>query len=145
MEGTARNEKEGTISTTDPVKAGLFTAACEKVRIITLCQLLQDFPQQVPTTASVASDRAGVLAAIETSLASADKATKLSVSTGFTVPNYAERVLKNAALTCATKYFEEDAKEGLVLLTAVLQKFSINTKARKPNTIMAEMLRACVT
>ena len=94
---------------------------------------------------SVSSDRAGVLAAIETSLMSADKATQLSLSSGFTVPVQAERVLKQAALTCATKYFEENSKEELALLTAVLQKFIINTKTKKPNTMLTEMLRAWVT
>ena len=85
------------------------------------------------------------MAAIETSLTSADKATKLSLSSGFTVPVEAERVLKQAALTCATKYFEDDPKEGIAQLTALLQKFGINTKAKKSNTMLAEMLRACVT
>ena len=86
-----------------------------------------------------------VLAAIETSLTSADQATKLSLSSGFTVPVEAERVLKQAALTCATKYFEDDPKEAIAQLTALLQKFGINTKAKKSNTMLAEMLRACVT
>ena len=56
-------------------------------------------------------------------------------------------MLKQAALMCATKYFEDDSKEGLALLTAMLQNFSINTKAKKPNTMLrlAEMPRACVT
>ena len=59
----------------------------------------------------------------------------------------AERVLKQAALTCATKYLEDDSKKGLALRTAMLQKFGINTKAKKPNTMLAEilMIRACVT
>ena len=102
-------------------------------------QLLQDSPQQASTTTSVSSDRAGVLAAIETSFASAsaDKAKKLSLLSGFTVPIETERVLKNAALTCATQYFEDDAKGGLVPLTDMLQKFSINTNAKKPNTMLA--------
>ena len=67
-------------------------------------------------------DRAGVLAAIETSLTSADKATKLSLSSGFAVPVEAERVLKQAAVTksCATKYFEGDLKEELALRAAML-------------------------
>ena len=54
-------------------------------------------------------------------------------------------MLKQAALMCATKYFENDSTEGLALLTAMLQKFSINTNAKKSNTMLAEMLRACVT
>ena len=96
-------------------------------------------------TTLVSSGRSGVLAAIEASLTSADKATKLSLSSGFTVPVEAKRLLKQAALTSATKYFEDDLKEGLALLTAMLQKFSINTKGKKLNTMLAEMPRACVT
>ena len=42
-------------------------------------------------------------------------------------------------------YFKDDAKGELALLTAMLQKFSINTKAKKSNTMLAEMPRACVT
>ena len=83
-----------------------------------------------------------MLAAIETSLTSADRATKLpyALLSGFTVPVEAEGVLKQAALACATKYFEDDSKNGLALLTDMLQNFSINTKAKKPNTMLAEML-----
>ena len=141
------NKKERSLPPT-PVKPGLFTAACEEVRIIDTTrprQLLQESTQQVSTTTLVSSDWTGVLAAIERSLANADKVTKLSLSSGFTVPTEAERVLKQAALTCATKYFEDDSKEGLAQFTALLQKFSINTKARKTNTMLAEMPRACVT
>ena len=85
------------------------------------------------------------MAAVETSLTSADKATKLSLLSRFTVPVEAERVLKQAALICATKYSEDDPKEGIAQLTALLQKFGINTSAKKSNTMLAKMLRACVT
>ena len=54
-------------------------------------------------------------------------------------------MLKPAALSCAAKYFDDDEKEGIILLTAMLQKFNISTRAKKPNTMLAEMLRACVT
>ena len=37
-----------------------------------------------------------------------------------------QKPLKQAALTCAAKYFEDDSEEGLAQLTALLQKFSIN-------------------
>ena len=76
------NKKEQSLPLTS-VKHRLFTAACEKVQIATLRQLLQDSPQQAPTMTSVLSDQTGVLAAIETSLMSADKATKLSLLSGF--------------------------------------------------------------
>ena len=100
---------------------------------------------QASTTTSVSSDRAGVLAAIDSNLQEADDVTQLSLASGFTVPVEAERVLKPAALSCAAKYFDDDEKEGLILLTAMLQKFNISTRAKKPNTMLAEMLRACVT
>ena len=138
------NKKERSLPLT-PIKPGLFTEVCEKMRIVTPLQLLQDSPHQASTTTSVSTDRAGVLAAVEQSLTNADKATKLSLSSGFTVPVEAERVLKHAALTCATKYFEDDPKESIAHLTALLQKFGINTSAKKSNTMLAEMLRACVT
>ena len=50
-------------------------------------------------------------------------------------------------MSCATKYFDDDEKEGMVLLTAMLQKFNIilSTRAKKPNTMLAEMLGAYVT
>ena len=54
------------------------------------------------------------------------------------MPVEAERVLKQAALSCATKYFEDDSKEELALLAAMLQKFSINTKAKESNAMPAE-------
>ena len=76
------NKKEQSLPLTS-VKPRLFTAACEKVQIATLRQLLQDSPQQAPTMTSVLSDQTGVLAAIEMSLMSADKATKLSLLSGF--------------------------------------------------------------
>ena len=138
------NKKERSLPPT-PIKPGLFTEVCEKMRIVTPLQLLQDSPHQASTTTSVSTDRAGVLAAVEQSLTNADNATKLSLSSGFTVPVEAERVLKHAALTCATKYFEDDPKESIAHLTALLQKFGINTSAKKSNTMLAEMLRACVT
>ena len=62
-----------------------------------------------------------------------------------TVPVEAERVLKQSALTCAAKYFEDDPKEAIAQLTVLLQKFGINTKAKKSNIMIAEMLRDCVT
>ena len=43
------------------------------------------------------------------------------------------------------KYFDDDEKEGLALLTAMLQKLIIPTRAKTQNTMRAEMPRACVT
>ena len=108
-------------------------------------QILAPSPLQGSTATSVSSDRAGVLAAIDSNLQEADDVTQLSLASGFTVPVEAERVLKPAALSCAAKYFDDDEKEGIILLTAMLQKFNTSTRAKKPNTMLAEMLRACVT
>ena len=138
------NKKERSLPATPVKKPGLFTAACEKARL-TPRQMLAPSPVQASPPTSVSSDRAGVLAAFDSSLKEADQVTQLSLSSGFTVPIKAERVLKPAAMSCATKYFDDDEKEGLVLLTAMLQKFNISTRAKKPNTMLAEMLRACVT
>ena len=49
-----------------------------------------------------------------------------------------------APLSCAAKYFDDDEKEGLALLTAVLKKLSISTRAKKPNAMLAKIPRACV-
>ena len=117
--------------TTPVKKPGLFTAACEKVRL-TPRQMFAPSPKQGSTTTSVSSDRAEALAAIDSSLNKADQVTQLSLSSGVTVPIEAERVLKPVAMACATKYFDDDEKEGLALLTAMLQKFSISTRAKKP-------------
>ena len=73
---------------------------------------------QASTTTSVSSDRAGILAAIDSNLQEADQATQLLLSSGFIVPIEAERVLKPAAMSRATKYFDDDENEGLGLLTA---------------------------
>ena len=60
------------------------------------------------------------------------------------MPVEAARILKQGALTCAMKYFEGDSNEGLALLNAMLQKLSINTKATKPSTTVAEKPRSFV-
>ena len=114
----------------------------------------------------VSSDRAGVLAAIDSNLRRLQSLlvvlghllpltltrkkpikshtdTQLSLSTGCTVPIEAERVPKPAAMPCATKCLDDDENEGLTLLTVMLQKFDISTRARKPNTMLAGMPRAC--
>ena len=46
-------------------------------------------------------------------------------------------MLKPASMACATKYCDDDEKEGLELLTAVLQKFNTSTQAKKPNAMLA--------
>ena len=103
-------------------KPGLFTAACEKVRLAPR-QMLAPSPKHASTTTSFSDDCAGVLVAIDASLNAANQVTQLSLSSGFNAPIEAERVLKPAAMSCATtKYFDGDEKEGLALLTDLLQK-----------------------
>ena len=61
------------------------------------------------------------------------------------MPIKAERVIKQAALNCAEKYFDDKEKQGLPILNAMMKEFSITSRAKKTNTIVAELLRACVT
>ena len=75
----------------------------------------------------------------------ADTYNKLSLSSGYTVPVEAEQVIKQAALNCAENYFDDEEKQGLPILTALMAEFSISSRAKKTNTIVAEILRACVT
>ena len=52
---------------------------------------------------------------------------------------------KQAALNYAEKYFEDEEKQGLTVLTTMMAEFSISSRAKKATTIVAEILRACVT
>ena len=54
-------------------------------------------------------------------------------------------MIKQAALNCAEKYFDDEEKQGLPILAAMMAEFSISSRAKKTNTIVAELLRACVT
>ena len=60
------------------------------------------------------------VAALKSNLTIADNYNKLSLSSGYTVPVDAERVIKQAALNCAEKYFGDEEKQGLPILTAIL-------------------------
>ena len=53
-------------------------------------------------------------------------------------------MIEQAALNCAEKYFDDKEKQGLPILTAVMAEFSISPRAKKTNTTVAEVLRACV-
>ena len=86
-----------------------------------------------------------MVAALKSNLTIADNYNKLSLSSGYTVPVDAERVIKEAALNCAEKYFYDEDEQGLPILTAMMAEFSIRSQAKKTNTIVAEILRACVT
>ena len=88
-----------------------------------------------------------MLNAVKLNLKVADGFNKLSLSSGYTVPVDTERVqnLKQAALNCAEKYFDDEEKQGLPMLAAAMAEFSIKSRAKKTNTIISEMLRACVT
>jgi hypothetical protein len=86
-----------------------------------------------------------VVAALKANLTTADNSSKFSLSSGYTVPVDAERVIKQAALNCAEKYFDDEEKQGLPILMSMMEEFSISSRAKKTNTIVAELLRACVT
>lgn len=97
------NKKVTSIPPT-PAKAGLFTAACEKVKA-TPRQILQ---LASPATAASTSDPSlfqrlalrSLVAALKSNLTIADNYNKLSLSSGYTctVPVEAERAMKQAAL-----------------------------------------------
>ena len=59
------------------------------------------------------------------------------------MPVDAERVIEKAALDCAEKHFDDEEKQGLPVLYAMMDEFSISSRAKKTNTIVAELLRAC--
>ena len=61
------------------------------------------------------------------------------------MPIEAERVVIQAALNCAETYVDDEEKQGLPLLNAMMEEFSITSRAKNTNTIVAELLRACVT
>ena len=95
------------------------------------------------TTPSVSTTRVEVVAALKANLTTADKHSKFSLSSGYTVPVNA--VIKQAALNCAEKYFDAEEKLGLPILMSMMEEFSISSRAKKTNTIVAELVRACVT
>ena len=98
------------------------------------------------TTPSVSKTRVEVVAALKANLTTADNYSKFSLSSGYTVPVDAERVFKQAALNCAERYFDDEEKQGLptCILMSMMEEFSISSRAKKTNTIVAELLRACV-
>ena len=51
-----------------------------------------------------------------------------------------ERVLKQAALNCAEKHFDDEEKQGLPMLAARMAEISISSRAKKTNTMISEML-----
>ena len=131
-----------------PAKVELFTAACEEVNA-TPRQILQlaspATAASTNTTQSVSTTRTEVVAALKANLSIADNHNMLSLSSGYTVPVDAERVIKQAALNCAEKYFDDEEKDGLPILNAMMPEFSISSRAKKTNTTVGELLRACVT
>ena len=61
---------------------------------------------------------------------------------------HTERVLKQAALNCAERYFDDKEKQGMPMLAATTAEFSISSQlqVKKTNPMISEMLslRACV-
>ena len=97
------------------------------------------------TTPSVSTTRVEVVAALKVNLTTANNYNKFDLSSGYTVPVDAERFIKQAALNCAETCFDDEEKQGLPILIAMMDEFSITSRAKKTNTIGAELLRACVT
>ena len=48
-------------------------------------------------------------------------------------------------MNCAERYSDDEEKQGLPKLIAMMEEFSITSRAKKTNTIVAESLRTCVT
>ena len=86
-----------------------------------------------------------MVAALKADLTIADNYNKFSLSSGYTVPVESERLIKQAASNCAEKYFDDEEKKGLPILNAMMEEFSMTSRAKKTNGIVAEALRACVT
>ena len=59
----------------------------------------------------------------------------VGLSSECTVPVHAESVLKQAALACAEKYFDDEEEQGLPMLAATTAEFSISSRAKKTNTM----------
>ena len=130
-----------------PPTAGPFATACKKSKA-TPMQILQSASPataaSIKTALSVLMTHDKVLNALKLNLKVADDFNKLSLSSGYTVPINTDRVLKQAALNCAEKYFDDEEKQGLLMLAATMVEFSISSRAKKTNTMIYEMLRACV-
>ena len=53
-------------------------------------------------------------------------------------------VIKQAALNCAQKYSADEEKQRPPMRTAMMAGFSTGPRAKKANTTVTEMRRACV-
>ena len=141
------NKKASSLPPT-PVKAGLFTAACEKPKA-TPRQILQlaspATAASINTVPSVWTTHAEVLSAVKSNLKVATDYSKLSLSSGYTAPPDAEPVLNQTALNCAEQYVDDEEKQGMPMLADIMAKFIISSQAKKTNIMISEMLRACVT
>ena len=93
----APNKKPTSLPPT-PVKAGLFTAACEKVKATPrqILQLASPTPAaSTATSPSVSITRVEVVTALKANLTTADSYSKFSLSSGCTVPVDAKKELLN--------------------------------------------------
>ena len=135
------NKKASSLPPT-PVKAGLFTTACDKIKA-TPRQILQSASPatvaSISTALTVSTTRDEVLNALKLNLKVADDFNKLSLTCGYTVPVDTERVRKQAALNCSEKYFDDEEKHGLTMLDATMVEFSITSRSKKTNTMISEM------
>ena len=90
--------KKATSLPPTPVKAGLFTEVCAKVKATPrhILQLASPTPAaSTTTTPSVSTTRVEVIAALKLNLTTADNYSKFSLPSGYTVPVDAERELLN--------------------------------------------------
>ena len=72
-----------------------------------------------------------MVAALKANLTIADNCNKSSISSGYTVPMVAEQVIKQAALNCAEKYFDDEEKRGLPIRNAMMEESVRAPQARR--------------
>ena len=126
------NKKASSLPPT-PAKAGIFTAACEKVKAAPnqILQLTSAATAALTNTAqSVSTTCTEVIAALKSNLTIANNYNNLSLSSGYTVPVEVEQVIKQAGLNCVQcveKYFDDIKKQGLPIRTAMMAEFSIRS------------------
>ena len=61
-----------------------------------------------------------MVAALKANLTIADNYNTFSLSSGYTVPVDADRGIKQAAHSCAEKYFDDEEKQGLPILAVMM-------------------------
>ena len=103
--GLLKSSKKASSLPPTPAKAALFTAVCEKVKATkadcaTRIPSHSSLGEHMYSSISVSTTRTELklVAALKSNLTTADNYNKLSLSSGYTVPTDAERVIKQAAV-----------------------------------------------